>query len=576
MSDYTNNNRGDRGSRDSRSDANSPSSTHPIRSAGGDRNRYSRNSDAYRVQRNEQTSRRHRRGDSTLTPVEDSSAQSRGGRGSWGSGSRAKGSHSRSRGAEEEARSQRQAPNSADRYSRARQVSEADPADRYNSSEQRSQYKARAKRTRTKRRIVMGVAGVLVAVVAVFAVIGGGFMMRVSANLNQGLDDMGGSLSGTMPGQPFYMLMVGTDESAAREASGNYGGVYRTDSMIVARVDAGAKTVSMISIPRDTMVDLGDEYGVQKINAAHALGGDALTVKAVSQLTGLPISHYAQINFDGFKDVVDALGGIEVKVPIEIDDPQAGGHLDAGKQLLNGKQALILCRSRHSYDGVGSGDLYRAANQRLVLSAIVKKMMKSDVFTMASTVDAVSSYIATDLSAMDLMGLMLGFKGFDTATGMFTAQFPTESQYIDDLWYEVTMDADWASMRSRLDQGLPPVEGSVIDEATGTVMATSGDEAAQQAANASYSGAVSVRNGTDVEGLASSAASVVSGLGFTVNTGNANDTFDTTTIVYQSDSDAAGAKAIKKALGVGTVTKNDGDYLMDTPILVIVGGDYSK
>ncbi|MCG5014988.1 LCP family protein, partial [Collinsella aerofaciens] len=89
---------------------------------------------------------------------------------------------------------------------------------------------------------------------------------------------------------------------------------------------------------------------------------------------------------DGFKDIVDALGGVEVDVPMEIDDEDAGGHLDAGLQTLSGDQALILCRSRHAYDEYGDGDSYRAANQRLVLSAIAKKILSADVATMASTV----------------------------------------------------------------------------------------------------------------------------------------------------------------------------------------------
>ena len=138
------------------------------------------------------------------------------------------------------------------------------------------------------------------------------------------------------------------------------------------------KKATLVSIHRDTLVDMG-EYGQNKLNAAHAIGGAALTVKTVSKLAGVPISHYAEINFDGFKDIVDALGGVEVDVPMEIDDEDAGGHLDAGLQTLSGDQALILCRSRHAYDEYGDGDSYRAANQRLVLSAIAKKILSADV-----------------------------------------------------------------------------------------------------------------------------------------------------------------------------------------------------
>ena len=131
-------------------------------------------------------------------------------------------------------------------------------------------------------------------------------------------------------------------------------------------------------------------YGLQKLNASYAIGGPALAIKTVSQMAGVPISHYAEINFDGFEEVVDALGGVEVDVPMEINDDEAGGHVDAGEQTLTGEEALILCRSRHSYDEYGDGDRYRAANQRLVLGAIAKKILSTDPATMANTISALS------------------------------------------------------------------------------------------------------------------------------------------------------------------------------------------
>src|SRR5699024_12037354 len=79
--------------------------------------------------------------------------------------------------------------------------------------------------------------------------------------------------------------------------------------------DRNVTGVQTCALPIYTLVDMG-EYGQNKLNAAHALGGAALAVQTVSDLAGVPISHYAEINFDGFKDVVDALGGVEVDVQI--------------------------------------------------------------------------------------------------------------------------------------------------------------------------------------------------------------------------------------------------------------------
>ncbi len=150
----------------------------------------------------------------------------------------------------------------------------------------------------------------------------------------------------------------------------------------------------LFPIPRDTQVTIGN-HGTQKINAAYAFGGPSGAIDAVSKLAGVPINHYAEIDFDGFKAVVDALGGITVNVPMEINDDMAGGHVDAGEQTLNGEQALILCRSRHNYDNVGDGDSIRAANQRMVISTIMKKLMDSDVATLTNTVNTLAQYITT-------------------------------------------------------------------------------------------------------------------------------------------------------------------------------------
>ena len=191
------------------------------------------------------------------------------------------------------------------------------------------------------------------------------------------------------------------------------------------------------------------------------------------RLAGVPISHYAEINFDGFKDIVDALGGVEVDVPMEIDDEDAGGHLDAGLQTLSGDQALILCRSRHAYDEYGDGDSYRAANQRLVLSAIAKKILSADVATMASTVQALSQYVTTDLEISDIIGLAQTMQGLDPATDIYSAMEPTTSKYINDVWYEINNVDEWKKMMTRVNQGLPPTDEDIVDEMSNTVLALS-------------------------------------------------------------------------------------------------------
>lgn len=450
----------------------------------------------------------------------------------------------------------------------------------------RSRYAEDVRKKRRRKRILMAILIPLAVVLVAGLAVAGGFLSKINGNLSSGIDgNLRALLSGNSAAtQPSYFLLLGTDESKARDNNPNYSGAFRADTIILARVDPTTKKVALVSIPRDTKVDLGGDYGVQKINAASTLGGASLSVQAVENLTGVDIDHYAQVNFDGFKDIVDALGGIEVNVPVEINDPKAGGHLDKGKQTLNGKQALILCRSRHTYDNVGSGDLYRAANQRLVLTAIAKKLLSTDPVTMANTVSTMSQYVTTDVSSTDILALAQAFHGFDADKNMYTAQFPTSSSYEDDAWYEVADMNTWQQMKARMDAGESPAESNKTDDATGTVLATTGDSdgsgssgnGSSSSSATSHSGAVAVRNGTATEGLASTAADSLSGMGFTCTTGNAESSdYTSTVVVYDDSADASEAQAIVKKLGCGSAVQNDGSYSFTGKFLVVLGTDYA-
>ena len=348
--------------------------------------------------------------------------------------------------------------------------------------------------------------------------------------------------------------------------------------MILARIDPQNKQVTMVSLHRDTLIDMGTN-GKQKLNAAHSIGGAAYTIEVVSKFAGVPISHYAEIDFDGFKEAVDALGGVEVDVPMEINDEDAGGHLDAGLQTLNGDQALILCRARHAYDAYGDGDRYRAANQRLVLSAVAKKILSSDPITMANTIQALSKYITTDFNVTDIVSLASSMQGLNTDTGIYSAMEPTTSKLVNGTWYEYVNEKEWQTMMQRVDQGLPPTAEDEIDEKNGTVLASTGDKAGatsntSSTTTATRSGKVTVKNGANIDGAAATAATKIEKLGYTTETGNASSSFSTTVVVYTNDSQKEAAEEIVKQIGNGVATKNDGRYTFSTDFLVVIGSDW--
>lgn len=179
-------------------------------------------------------------------------------------------------------------------------------------------------------------------------------------------------------------LLVGSDSRAhltpdqqADLTTGGDLGNGRTDTIVLVHVPApGSSTpTAVVSIPRDSYVPIPD-YGTDKINTAFAVGGAALLAQTVEQATGLRIDHYAEIGFDGFAGIVDALGGVTMCPPEPVTDPLAGISLPAGCQKLDGRDALGYVRTR----ATPRADLDRMSNQREFLSALFHRALSAAVW----------------------------------------------------------------------------------------------------------------------------------------------------------------------------------------------------
>jgi LCP family protein required for cell wall assembly len=180
------------------------------------------------------------------------------------------------------------------------------------------------------------------------------------------------------------VLVMGIDQRQQEQ------GPWRTDTMLVLTLDPVTKSGGMLSIPRDLWVPIPG-YEAGRINTAHYLGelydypggGPALAVKTVQYNIGVPIHYYARFNFTAFEEVVDLIGGIDVYVAEEIDDPlypdEAYGYdplyIPAGWQHLNGEMALKYARTRHS----AGGDFDRAERQQQVLMAIFEQVTRLEL-----------------------------------------------------------------------------------------------------------------------------------------------------------------------------------------------------
>lgn len=178
----------------------------------------------------------------------------------------------------------------------------------------------------------------------------------------------------------------------------------RTDSMIVVSLDPDKNTINAISIPRDSKVYLADNKGIDKINAAHAYGGAELAVKTVNQTLGVDIDHYVIINYAGLKELIKALGGVEVYVEKRMKYTDHAGKLyidlQPGKQLLDENQAEMYLRFRHDAEG----DIGRIKRQQWFMKGVINKLKDpSIIFKLPQLIELSKKYVQTDMDLTTMM-----------------------------------------------------------------------------------------------------------------------------------------------------------------------------
>jgi LCP family protein required for cell wall assembly len=153
-------------------------------------------------------------------------------------------------------------------------------------------------------------------------------------------------------------------------ATGRGIGGHRSDTVLLLHVPSNGGPSVLVSLPRDSYVNIPG-YGMNKLNAAYAFGGPKLLAKTVQNATGLQINHYMGIGFGGLVNVVNAVGGVRMCIPSNLDDPASGLHLKKGCQNLDGAQALGFVRTRHLF---ATQDLQREQNQRVFIKALLSKL----------------------------------------------------------------------------------------------------------------------------------------------------------------------------------------------------------
>jgi len=410
---------------------------------------------------------------------------------------------------------------------------------------------------RTRRRQAIRRTALAVGLVLLVVIVGGvawAYSSIASAqrtmNKNSQVDgDLEEALTKYEPQEPFTVLLLGQDNRPGEDAA-------RADTIIVAKIDPERDKVWMLSIPRDTRVEIPG-HGVQKINAATFEGGPALMVDTVEEFLGVPINHYMDIEFDGFIQLVDALGGVYIDVDVEIDDPKASSHgsftasrIEAGYQLLDGDHALTFVRSRDFPDA----DFTRMRHQQQFFKALADQATKiTNVLKIPSAIRRTAKYMSTDMSLSKIVDVALALRDMG-GSNVQTA----------------TLEGEWKSPYVWTDEERKAFLVSALLEGRDFEAPAPADTRIDPA-----SLSVTVRNGAGIEGSASATAAILSGLGYSLGeVGNANQfVYEETLVVYKENK--AAAEQVVADLPKAKAVASRGMYEFSTDLLVVVGKDYA-
>jgi len=251
----------------------------------------------------------------------------------------------------------------------------------------------------------------------------------------------------------FTILLMGSDR---REGQTN----SRSDTLMIAFADTNTKTVRLLSIPRDTYVTIPTSGERTKVNHAYAYGGVDLSKATLESNFGITVDYYVDIDFQGFADVIDAIGGVTIDVPKKMYYPAEGIDLEAGLQKLDGTQSLEFVRFRSD----ALGDLGRIERQQDFMKALQEQMMQmGNVLKIPDLSQAIMDNVVTDLTGTQIIKLLATFK--DGVT-LETYQVPGEAHYQDGISYFFASETEGPAFFEALTSYQAPATDDDEDTAT--------------------------------------------------------------------------------------------------------------
>jgi LCP family protein required for cell wall assembly len=416
----------------------------------------------------------------------------------------------------------------------------------------------RAKKSRPALRAILAALGIIAAL-AVIGALGAFAYLRGVQGETQ--DKSAATLQALTqksrtPGPPVNILVTGSDIRKFEIKRGET--KSRADTIMLIRIDPKQKKIWALSFPRDLRVDIPG-YGTDKINAANFYGGPPLLIKTINELTGLPIHDYIEVNFEGFKELVDAIGGVWVNVDSEIHDIKAANHDDTAKdikpgyQKLDGKHALTFVRSR----AFPEGDFKRIANQQKFMDALLAQTVRfQNVFRIPQMVQVFSKNVVTSMSLQDMLNMALDLKGVKKKD-LYKARIMGKDAKINGIYFYLPDEEQMAVATQRMRNG-EPFSGP----------ATGGSIPNEQIS-------ITVRNGSGVVGRGRSMGDRLGAMSFDVaDVGNAEQSnYVSTLVVYKSNTQAEALQVIR-SLGLGKLLPATDKYKFSSDVMVIVGQDY--
>ncbi|MCM3705709.1 LytR family transcriptional regulator [Cytobacillus firmus] len=236
--------------------------------------------------------------------------------------------------------------------------------------------------------------------------------------------------------EPFSVLMMGVDQR-----KGDKG---RSDTMIVLSVNPNKNSVKMLSIPRDTRTEIIGKGFEDKINHAYAFGNEEMAMATVENFLDIPIDYYLKVNMEGFKDIVDAVGGVTVNNSKAFS--QGGYQFNEGPNNLNGKEALAYVRMRKQDP---EGDFGRQNRQRQIIQGVIKKGISVNSLTNYDDIfEALGKNVRTNMTFNEMKDIQKNYKS--AAGNIEQMTLKGTGQTINKVWYLIVPQEEQARVQEEL------------------------------------------------------------------------------------------------------------------------------